>query len=95
MRQELWREAGVPSQPTHISTTRPAVTTDLVRWIVTKGMVADALTKRMPPIDLVNLMNSGYWDFSESEEAVAERRRKQQWRNEQKRLQKESGAASS
>ena len=59
LRQEIWRAPGESvGNPTYSDSMPPDGTT-LIRWISTKSMVADSLTKMMKSEQMTRLMNTG------------------------------------
>ena len=52
MRQSLWRRPGESVGNPHIDDDMPKESTDVLRWVDTDVMLADAMTKVMEPIKL-------------------------------------------
>ena len=51
--------------------------TDIVHWIDTDAMLADALTQIMNPEKLVEALQSNYWDVKQPIASLAKKRVKQ------------------
>ena len=79
LRQSLWRDTAhlLNDIDTRLYEAQPSNATDKAKWIDTTTMIADPLTKAMNPMILVKVMDTGYWDFEQSEEAKRIKARKQ------------------
>ena len=77
LRQHLWRDTGFPKPDRRALEEKPNRPTDVIRWIDTAVMVADALTKLMQTVYLQTVLDSNVWCFAQTPEAKAIKARKQ------------------
>ena len=54
--------------------------TDIVRWVDTKVMIADPLTKKMNPDCLLKVLDSNVWNITQPEDSKQDKCKKQQQR---------------
>ena len=79
LRQSIWRtkgqEKGLDDMADFVPTVDKA--TDIIRWIDTDVMPADAMTKMMDPTAIIKFYTSNTWDISQAEESKLKKLAKQ------------------
>ena len=73
LRQSLWRAVGSERVNTRLLNERPAVATDIAKWIDTTVMPADPLTKSISADFLLDILAANYWDDAQPLEAKADK----------------------
>ena len=84
LRQSLWRYYGRTALDARVQDEPPSQPTDKCRWIDTKVMPCDPLTKSMSDEFLQNILNTNVWDFAQPDHSKAEKQRKQEQRRSKK-----------
>ncbi len=69
LRQYLWRGSGSHIPDRRMLEERPTNPADVIKWIDTKVMIADCLTKAMKEDYLQKVLEENYWSFAQTEEA--------------------------
>lgn len=81
LRQYLWRASGSHLPDRRTLEDRPADPSDILRWIDTLVMVVDCLTKAMREDFMMEVLDSNWWDFTQTEVAKAIKARKSELRS--------------
>ena len=68
----------------------PLVPVNWLRWIDTKVMLADPLTKVMKDLLLQSVLDSGVWCVAQPEAGKLEKEKKAQWRKPQRQAKTEA-----
>ena len=84
LRQQLWRYPGRDSVSARVQEGPPDQDdcTDVLRWIDTRVMPTDPLTKIMKDTYLQEILGTGEWDITQPQESKDEKAKKSQWRSE-------------
>ena len=79
LRQSIWRHRGRSKGDDDMTDFIPPVNqaTDIIRWIDTDTMPADAMTKMMDTSAIVKFWTSNEWDISQAEESKLKKLAKQ------------------
>ena len=67
----------------------------MLRWVDTKVMIADPLTKPMSDYLLQHVLDTGRWNVSQPLASKHEKEKKAQWRQAQRHANKGSGGGDS
>ena len=97
LRQYLWRKSGDAAPERRMLEERPPIEhrTDVCRWIDTTVMAADCLTKFMKEAFLQAIIESNWWDSTQTEEAKAIKLRKAEGTHRRKQERRELAGADS
>ena len=77
LRQSLWRSREGGRRDPRVADTRPHDATDVVRWIDTKVMLCDCMTKDMDGAMLMRAIKENEHDIAQPSESFEIKRRKQ------------------
>ena len=81
LRQQLWRKPGDTDLDLRVRDKRPTECTDMIRWIDTRSMLADPLTKDMRDDYLQNVLDTNEWDFEQKQLDKDEKDKKKAYRH--------------
>ena len=84
LRQSLWRYYGRTALDARVQDEPPKFPTDKCRWIDTKVMPCDPLTKSMSDEFLQDILDTNMWDYAQPDYSKAEKQRKQDQRRTKK-----------
>ena len=83
LRQAIWRTKGQRIGDPRLSENMPGPeeATDIVYWVDTDVMIADALTKQMSPEKLIEALQNNFMDLIQPTESLQKKRVKQEQRS--------------
>ena len=91
LRQQLWRYPGRDDVAARVQDGPPdeEQATDTLRWVDTRVMPTDPLTKVMAGNFLQSVLDTGVWDTTQPEKSRQEKAQKSQWRAAQRETRKQ------